>query len=43
MTENAESAADPRDYRILVVDDEQSILEVIAEVLESAGWKVEAE
>jgi CheY-like chemotaxis protein len=43
MTANSESAAEPQDYRILVVDDERAILEVMAEVLESAGWKVEAE
>lgn len=32
----------PNDFRILVVDDEISVLEVMAEMLESAGWKVDA-
>jgi len=30
------------DYRILVVDDEIAVLEVMAEMLQGAGWKVEA-
>ena len=30
------------DFRILVVDDEISVLEVMAEMLQSAGWTVEA-
>lgn len=29
-------------FRILVVDDEVPVLEVIAEILEAAGWKVDA-
>jgi len=32
----------PNDFRILVVDDEISVLEVMAEMLESAGWIVDA-
>jgi CheY-like chemotaxis protein len=43
MTANADSAAAPQDFRVLVVDDEPAILEVMAEVLETAGWKVDAE
>ena len=31
-----------KDYRILVVDDEISVLEVMAEMLATAGWQVEA-
>jgi len=31
-----------KEYRILVVDDEISVLEVMAEMLEGAGWKVDA-
>lgn len=30
------------DFRILVVDDEIPVLEVMAEMLEGAGWKVDA-
>jgi two-component system response regulator PilR (NtrC family) len=30
------------DFRILVVDDEVPVLEVMAEMLEGAGWKVDA-
>jgi len=30
------------DFRILVVDDEVSVLEVMAEMLEGAGWRVDA-
>ena len=30
------------DFRILVVDDEISVLEVMAEMLQGAGWKVDA-
>jgi CheY-like chemotaxis protein len=30
------------EFRILVVDDEISVLEVMAEMLEGAGWKVDA-
>jgi len=30
------------DFRILVVDDELDVLETMAEILESAGWSVEA-
>jgi CheY-like chemotaxis protein len=29
-------------FRILVVDDEVPVLEVMAEILEAAGWKVDA-
>jgi CheY-like chemotaxis protein len=32
----------PNQFRILVVDDEVTVLEVMAEVLEAAGWKVDA-
>ena len=32
----------PSDFRILVVDDEIPVLEVIAEVLAAAGWTVDA-
>lgn len=32
----------PHDFRILVVDDEISVLEVMAEMLQSAGWTVDA-
>ena len=32
----------PNDFRILVVDDEITVLEVMAEMLQSAGWTVEA-
>lgn len=31
----------PNDFRILIVDDEISVLEVMAEMLETAGWRVE--
>ncbi len=34
--------ASPNEFRILVVDDEVPVLEVMAEMLESAGWKVDA-
>src|SRR4026207_697195 len=34
---NVDLMATPSDYRILVVDDERSVLEVIAELLEAAG------
>jgi len=30
------------EYRILVVDDEVSVLEVMAEMLQGAGWRVDA-
>ena len=39
---NVDLMATPSDYRILVVDDERSVLEVIAELLEAAGWTVDA-
>jgi DNA-binding NtrC family response regulator len=32
----------PTDFRILVVDDEISVLEVMADMLASAGWTVDA-
>ena len=31
----------PKDYRILVVDDDLSVLELMAEILAGAGWSVE--
>lgn len=40
MSENQGPTAN--DFRILVVDDEISVLEVMAEMLESAGWAVDA-
>jgi CheY-like chemotaxis protein len=42
MPVDPQSAPSPRDFRILVVDDEREVLEVMAEVLESAGWTVDA-
>jgi CheY-like chemotaxis protein len=35
-------SAPASEYRILVVDDEPSVLEVMAEMLENAGWRVDA-
>lgn len=32
----------PSDYRILVVDDEVPVLEVMADILSAAGWSVDA-
>ena len=40
MSANEKSRA--RDYRILVVDDELPVLEVMMEMLSTAGWKVDA-
>jgi len=40
MSANDEKSAN--NFRILVVDDEIPVLEVIAEILEAAGWKVDA-
>jgi len=40
MTANDEKAANQ--FHILVVDDEVPVLEVMAEILEAAGWKVDA-
>jgi CheY-like chemotaxis protein len=37
-----ESKLTASDFRILVVDDEISVLEVMAEMLTTAGWSVEA-
>ena len=34
--------ARPGDFQILVVDDEVPVLEVMAEMLEGAGWRVDA-
>ena len=40
MGANEERAAN--NFRIAVVDDEVPVLEVMAEILEAAGWKVDA-
>jgi CheY-like chemotaxis protein len=40
MSSNDKGSAN--DFRILVVDDEVPVLEVMAEMLEGAGWKVDA-
>ncbi len=40
MTANDEKSAN--NFRILVVDDEVPVLEVMAEILGAAGWKVDA-
>jgi CheY-like chemotaxis protein len=40
MSANDERSAN--DFRIVVVDDEVPVLEVMAEILEAAGWKVDA-
>jgi CheY-like chemotaxis protein len=32
----------PQDYRILVVDDEIAVLEVMQDLLSAAGWRVDA-
>jgi two-component system response regulator PilR (NtrC family) len=32
----------PKEFRILVVDDEVPVLEVMSEMLQGAGWKVDA-
>ena len=32
----------PQDYRILVVDDDLPVLEVIRDLLEAVGWRVDA-
>jgi CheY-like chemotaxis protein len=40
MSANDDKSANS--FRILVVDDEVPVLEVMAEVLEAAGWKVDA-
>jgi CheY-like chemotaxis protein len=39
---SANDGKSPNSFRILVVDDEIPVLEVMAEVLEAAGWKVDA-
>jgi len=39
---SANEKVSAQDYRILVVDDEISVLEVMAEMLQGAGWKVDA-
>ena len=39
---NDDAKLSPNEFRILVVDDEISVLEVMAEMLETAGWSVEA-
>lgn len=31
-----------KDYRILIVDDEKPVLDVMTEILQSAGWSVDA-
>ena len=35
-------ASQPQDFRILVVDDEVPVLEVMADILSAAGWTVDA-
>ena len=40
MSANAPVSA--KDFRILVVDDEISVLDVMAEMLQNAGWTVDA-
>jgi two-component system, OmpR family, phosphate regulon response regulator OmpR len=35
-------SAPANEYRILVVDDELTVLEVMAEMLQNAGWRVDA-
>lgn len=40
MSESEKSLA--KDFRILVVDDELAVLEVMSEMLQTAGWQVEA-
>jgi FixJ family two-component response regulator len=40
MSANGKGSAN--DFRIVVVDDEISVLEVMAEMLQGAGWKVDA-
>lgn len=39
---NASYKGPPNDFRILVVDDEVPVLEVMADMLKAAGWKVDA-
>jgi CheY-like chemotaxis protein len=39
---SAKDEKSANNFRILVVDDEVPVLEVIAEILEAAGWKVDA-
>jgi CheY-like chemotaxis protein len=39
---SANDTARPADFHILVVDDEISVLEVMAEMLQGAGWTVDA-
>ncbi len=39
---SANDNASPNDFRILVVDDEIPVLEVMAEMLQAAGWRVDA-
>ena len=39
---SANDKAPEHDFHILIVDDEVSVLEVMAEMLEGAGWKVDA-
>ena len=40
MSDDAKAVAN--EFRILVVDDEIAVLEVMAEMLQAAGWSVEA-
>jgi CheY-like chemotaxis protein len=40
MSANEKASAEA--YRILVVDDERPVLEVMAEILQGAGWRVDA-
>ena len=39
---NVDLMATPSDYRILVVDDEIAVLEVMADILAGAGWSIDA-
>ena len=42
MPLNPKLDSNPRDYRILVVDDETAVLDVMQEILRSVGWSVDA-
>ncbi len=39
---SATSEGSGKDYRILVVDDEVAVLETMVEMLEAAGWSIDA-
>ena len=42
MSVNPGNEANSKDYRILIVDDEKPVLEVMTEILQSAGWTVDS-